>query len=171
MSLAILKTLALAAALATPAPTAADPAACALGARLIAQQTAHGNKVVFDAEDEIPTYPFVDVGTKLPETIRAAVTRQPPRNLFKACPQLADRLPANARFATPEERAEVRGIRSITGAYLTTLSEPLLDRTGRVAVVYLLNRCAGLCANGALSLYHRKGGGWVPGEDLWMMMS
>ncbi|WP_454758722.1 hypothetical protein [Caulobacter segnis] len=84
MPLAILKTLALAAALATP--MAADPAACALGARLIAQQTAHGNKVVFDAEDEIPTYPFVDVGAKLPETLRVAVTRQPPRNLFKACP-------------------------------------------------------------------------------------
>ncbi len=174
MKIAILQALVLAVALfggaASAAPKASSQAACAVGAQVLAAEVAAGAKV-FDAEGTGAGFLFTLSATRLPEAIRTVVAGRAPRNLFQACPALIGRLPAGARMVTPAERTEVKGIRLITGVYVTTLSEPVLSRDGRLAVIQVASRCAGLCGHGGLYPYRKAAGRWTRGEPIVLMLS
>lgn len=153
-----------------PAKPPSQAAVCALGAQVLADQVAAGHRI-FDGEQDSFGGFFKYTWPGFPKRLKAMAVRRPPGNLFQTCPELAQHLPEGGQMATPDQLAEVRGIRGYTGVYLTTVTTPLIDVENRVAVVHEFHRCAGLCGNGGAYVYRWKVGRWVKSEQVSAVLS
>jgi len=92
-------------------------------------------------------------------------------NLFVDCPGLSGELPEDARMATEEDRAKLRGPKAPPRLYITTIETPVVDPSGSVALVFEYHDCGGLCGNGGLYLYRLVDGRWTRSERLVGLLS
>lgn len=186
MSSAILKSLAATVfvivmagpAVGAPKPSPRNVAACALGAEVMAEQ-ARGGVNAFDTQESFANTFIKDgiskarpYGWGLSAWQRALLTKQPPVNLFVACPDLASRLPAGTRLATDADRAAVQRLGQMPPrTYIGRIAAPSIAADGRTALVMEFTKCSGLCGGGSLYVYKRVGERWVKAEPVFQMIS
>lgn len=160
-------------AIGAPKPIAQRPAACALGAQVMAEQARRGVKIF----DGVRTYPadYFKNGARnerwrLSKAHRILLAKTRPENLFVRCPELMKQLPPGARMATPEDRIKVERL-GPHRLYVGTLLTPLVAPDGRSALVFEFMKCVGLCGDGSLHVYRRVNGAWIKGEPIFRMIS
>jgi hypothetical protein len=157
-----------------PSGSAAKAEACALGARVMADQARRG-AMVFDGLSAFPPDHFQAAARAeqwhLSEAHQAFLAKRTAENLFASCPELAGRLPKGTRMATPEDLASVREIVSRNRVYVGQILTPVIAPDRRTALVFESISCSGLCGSGSIYPYHHVDGAWVRGKAILLVFS
>ena len=152
-------------------------AACAIGALLLGSselKLGPGR-----SELVLETGPPTSVRYDAPQLgdVASELAGAEPTNILTVCPALLTRLPSHVRSATEEDRRKaaidipVPNAPSLESVYVSSLNAPVIDPSGRNAVVLATYACSGLCGGGMAFRFRRTSVGWTRhgrAQSLWV---